>query len=170
MAPLVVPIVAFYAFVTLIVTRNQLKYVYIPVYESGGSFWVPIARSFVFALVLFQLSMMGIFLLNNKAVCTALVIPAIIATIATSRYFDSVYNESMRELPLATAKTFDIMNALQRQKQTGPDDGSSKLSYKHPLLLRRPTENLEEEPSSGESQFEPIQDDAEATEDSLKNA
>lgn len=35
MAPLVVPIVAFYAIIALITLRNQVLYVYIQVYESG---------------------------------------------------------------------------------------------------------------------------------------
>lgn len=160
MAPLVVPIVTFYAGISLLVTRNQLRYVYVPDYESGGAFWIPFARSFVFAAVLFQLSMMGIFVLNKKPVCTGLVVPAIAITIGTARYYDAVYNESMQALPLATARTFDILNALQREKGASGDESESpKVCYAHPLLTRPARDFLEEESKAGEGGFDSVQDE-----------
>lgn len=136
MSPLVVPIVALYSGIALIVYRNQLLYVYIPLYESGGSLWSPVARSFSFALILFQLSMMGVFLLNNRPYCTAFMLPALLITGISVKYIDSTYND-MRALPLTTSKLFDIIATTKTQQDT-----ETPLTYKHPLLIRKGRERL----------------------------
>lgn len=93
--------------------------------------------------------MMGIFVLNNQPVATGFMLPAIVFTGLAARYMDITYHTTMREIPLATAKTFDITKALEARRQRTSSYDDTKASFKHPLLLRKSREYLDPQRETG---------------------
>jgi hypothetical protein len=108
-SPLIPVIACVYFTIAIIVYRHQFLYVYTHEQESGGSMWPLVFRAVSVALVLFQLTMMGIFALNFAASEFTCIVPLMVLTVAFLVYCDTAYGQASRYLPLADAAELDIM-------------------------------------------------------------
>uniref|UniRef100_A0A7S3PEC3 CSC1/OSCA1-like 7TM region domain-containing protein n=1 Tax=Aplanochytrium stocchinoi TaxID=215587 RepID=A0A7S3PEC3_9STRA len=162
--PFVAPVTVLYAVSSLVIYRNQLQYVYIQDFETGGKLFPQIAKHFIFAFILLHLTMMGIYVLNQEPTEAVLMIPLMIVVFLCGRYFDHNYN---RSLPLSIARSNDVRSILDERKHdiNGKQQGDSQAhpiytktgirqrpsekpelaNYKHPLLLRDPVEMPEDQ-------------------------
>jgi len=157
LAPMISPIAVGFGASTLLVYRNQLQFVYIADFETGGELWPQIARCIVFSFLLMHLTMIGYFALSKEPIPAALVFPLGIVTFLFGRYLNDNYTGS---LPLSLARSIDIKSIMTERRtsnkrnvdkhdpsstSSGASPDTNVSSYKHPLLLAKATENPEDQ-------------------------
>lgn len=74
--------------------------VYFRPYEAAGKLWLMTIPRIIFTLILFQLTMMGIFLTNKSYVTGGLCVPLIFITILYKFLLDKAYKENGRNMPM----------------------------------------------------------------------
>ncbi|XVF36475.1 hypothetical protein REPUB_Repub19eG0061700 [Reevesia pubescens] len=102
LAPLILPFLLVYFFLSFLVYRNQILHVYVPKYESGGQFWPIVHNTTVFSLVLTQIIALGVFSIKRSPVASGFTIPLILLTLLFNEYcrqrFTPVFKRSPAQI------------------------------------------------------------------------
>lgn len=131
-APLLLPFLVGYFLLGYVVFVNQIQDVYSTDYDTFGKYW-PFIHHYVFvAIVLMQITMIGVFGLKDKPASSISTIPLLLVTIMFNEYC------KMRFLP--AFQKFSIQNAVENDElddENGEKEVNSERAldaYRHPCL------------------------------------
>ncbi|KAI7892182.1 uncharacterized protein EV154DRAFT_441952, partial [Mucor mucedo] len=119
--PLILLFGTVYFCITYVVYKYQFLYVYFRPYEAAGKLWTMVIPRIIFTLVLFQLTMMGIFLLGKSYVLGGLCVPLIVITFVFYVLLEKAYKENGENLP---------MQLLQEEKVPTPEEEAKAKEMK----------------------------------------
>ncbi|CAI9764741.1 unnamed protein product [Fraxinus pennsylvanica] len=85
-SPLLLPFLVGYFFLGYIVFINQIQDVYITSYETSGQYWPYIHNYIVIAMIITQISTIGLFGLKSKPAASFSTIPLLVLTILFNEY------------------------------------------------------------------------------------
>ncbi|KAL9547184.1 hypothetical protein MBANPS3_006284 [Mucor bainieri] len=85
---------------TYVVYKYQFLYVYFRPYEAAGKLWTMVIPRVIFTLVLFQLTMIGLFLLRANYILAGLMVPLILITILYRYLLSVAYSKNAHHLPM----------------------------------------------------------------------
>ncbi|KAG0239108.1 hypothetical protein B0O80DRAFT_13677 [Mortierella sp. GBAus27b] len=112
-----------------LVFKYQLLYVFYHPYESGGLTWPMVYNRIMVGLVLFQSTMLGLFMLKKSYILGGLITPLMIGTIAFWNYTTNRYKRTAEFIPLELLRPADIQAEIQRhhsypqeQSDAAPDN------------------------------------------------
>lgn len=104
----------------------QLTFFYIIVYfrpyEAAGKLWTMVIPRIIFTLVLFQFTMMGLFLLGKSYILGGLCIPLVFITFIFKYLLDRAYKDNGRNLPMQLLR--DNIEKLPNGSDIEEDDSS----------------------------------------------
>ncbi|WJX75256.1 CSC1-like protein hyp1 [Trifolium repens] len=133
LAPLMLPFLLVYFCLGYIIYRNQLLYVYVPKFETGGEFWPTVHNYTIFSLVLMQIIVIGIFGLKKLPVASGLTLPLPIVTLLFNEYCQK------RFFPIFQAFPAECLIKKDRQDRNDPNMSEfyDKLNkaYNDPALM-----------------------------------
>ncbi|KAI8973738.1 hypothetical protein BDF20DRAFT_883871 [Mycotypha africana] len=98
--PLILLFGTMYFCFTYVVYKYQFLYVYFRPYEAAGKLWTMIIPRVVFTLLLFQLTMLGLFLLRTEYVLGGCVVPLIGLTFLFNFILQRAYRHNAHNLPM----------------------------------------------------------------------
>jgi len=127
MAPLVLVFGLIYFAVALVVFRHQLLYVYVKKFESGANNWPKLAIVYLFSLIIFQLTMLGIFALCGAPAQSTLMVLPIVATFSYGMFMKRTYEHGNFFVSLSDARKYDIQCVATRSDY-------NPLDFSHPVL------------------------------------
>jgi len=130
-APLVLLFCLVYFAFALLIFRNQLLYVYVKRWETGGSNWTNIGIAYLAAFVILHLTMLGVFALSEAPIQGVLMLPPLVVTLAYMFFLYTLYDTTTSFVSLADARKFDI----QFQANPDADPKMAAPDYSHPTLL-----------------------------------
>eukprot|EP00903_Cladosiphon_okamuranus_P008738 g8370.t1 len=125
-APIVIIPALMFFFMAQVVYRHQLLYVYVPTFESGGSFFPKMFRRWIFALFTAQATMIGMCLLKQGFKQAYSVMFLMVLTYVYKRKVRSTYEPVSFSLPLEIARGLDLDRA-----ESGPE-GQEEDEALHP--------------------------------------
>lgn len=132
LSPLILPFLLVYFCLGYIVYRHQLLNVYLPKFETGGTFWPIVHNSTVFSLILMHMIAVGIFGLKKLPLASSLMIPLPIFTLLFNNYCRK------RFLPVFKGYPAELMIKKDRRDENDPatSDFHDKLitAYQDPAL------------------------------------
>ncbi|KAG2228857.1 hypothetical protein BDF21DRAFT_422864 [Thamnidium elegans] len=110
---------------TYVVYKYQFLYVYFRPYEAAGKLWTMVIPRMIFTLILFQLTMTGIFLLKKAFVLGGLCVPLIGITFLFRFLLNKAYERNGHNLPMQLLR--DNLKELPNGSENDSDseDGSS---------------------------------------------
>ncbi|KAL2491730.1 CSC1-like protein [Abeliophyllum distichum] len=85
-SPLLLPFLVGYFFLGYVVFINQIQDVYITTYETCGQYWPYIHHYIVVAMIITQISMIGLFGLKSKPAASFSTIPLLVYTVLFNEY------------------------------------------------------------------------------------
>ncbi|ORZ21529.1 hypothetical protein BCR42DRAFT_488586 [Absidia repens] len=109
-SPIILVFGTLYFAITYVVYKYQFLYVYFRPYEAAGQLWTMVFPRVIAGMLLFQLTMLGLFILKNSFVLGALCIPLVIFTVIFKFTIDAAYARNSFHLP---------MQLLREQEKTG---------------------------------------------------
>ncbi|KAF9576342.1 hypothetical protein EC968_009316 [Mortierella alpina] len=124
--PLILVFGSVYFAVGYVVYKYQLLYVFFHPYESGGLTWPMVYNRITLGLVIFQLTMLGLFMLKQSYLLGALLAPLPIGTAWFWYWTTSSYKSTAKFVPLELLQpddierqmpSFDDENLLAQQQQ-----------------------------------------------------
>ncbi|KAI7906249.1 uncharacterized protein BX663DRAFT_540836 [Cokeromyces recurvatus] len=124
-SPLVLLFGTVYFCFTFVVYKYQFLYVYFRPYEAAGKLWTMVIPRIIFTLVLFQLTMMGLFLLRGSYILGGLIVPLIFFTFLFRYILNRAYERNAFNLPI------ELLVNYKRDKKnihSNGDDSSSSSS------------------------------------------
>ncbi|XVF24400.1 hypothetical protein REPUB_Repub13aG0124600 [Reevesia pubescens] len=131
-APLLLPFLIAYFFLGYVVFINQIQDVYETVYDTYGQFW-PFIHHYIFvAIILMQITMIGLFGLKSKPAASVSTIPLLLLTI--------MFNEYCKIRFLPTFRGYPIQNGVENDEEdekSGETEGSylkAVGAYRQPSL------------------------------------
>ncbi|KAK8643232.1 hypothetical protein V6N13_012537 [Hibiscus sabdariffa] len=107
-APLLLPFLIVYFFLGYIVFINQIQDVYETVYDTCGKFWPFIHHYIIVAIILMQITMIGLFGLKSKPIASISTVPLVLLTI--------MFNEYCKIRFLPTFQSHSIQNAVENDE------------------------------------------------------
>ncbi|KAG0467832.1 hypothetical protein HPP92_017160 [Vanilla planifolia] len=116
LAPLILPFLLIYFFLSYVVYRNQIVHVYCSKYESGGKMWPIAHNTIIFSLVLSQIIAIGVFGIKKSPTASSFTIPLVICTL--------LFNEYCRQRFSPIFKKFSAEDLMQMDKE---DELSGKM-------------------------------------------
>ncbi|XP_021774426.1 CSC1-like protein At3g54510 isoform X3 [Chenopodium quinoa] len=145
-APLLLPFVLGYLYLGYAVYMNQIEDVYPTDYETSGQYWPYIHSYIFFALILMQITMIGLFGLKSKPGASVATLPLFVFTLLFNEYC------KLRFLPSFSQHTIQILkeNDESDEKESNLDINSHNAAdaYRPPFL--RPVSFTEEGSSSSQ--------------------
>jgi hypothetical protein len=107
--PIVAPFALLYFGLSFLVWKHQLLMVYTPAYDTGGRVWPQVFRFAVAALMIAQLTLLGMLGIKQAAVGAPLLVPLPILTYFFSSYFSGRYTRFLAapDLPREAAAEAD---------------------------------------------------------------
>ncbi|KAI9019502.1 hypothetical protein CLU79DRAFT_836505 [Phycomyces nitens] len=99
-SPLILVFGTVYFAITYFVYKYRFLYVHFTPYETSGKLWVMVFPRVIVGLLLFQLTMLGIFILKKFFTLAILCVPLMILTILFKLMIDSAYLKNSRFLPM----------------------------------------------------------------------
>ncbi|KAF7138215.1 hypothetical protein RHSIM_Rhsim07G0063300 [Rhododendron simsii] len=109
-APLLLPLLIVYFFLGYVVFVNQIEDVYETTYETCGQYWPYIHRYIFLAIVLTQITMMGLFGLKSKPAASFATIPLLLFTLMFNEYCKMRFNPTFFNYPVQEAKRNDELD------------------------------------------------------------
>ncbi|XP_028397850.1 CSC1-like protein HYP1 [Dendronephthya gigantea] len=106
-APIVLPFVLLYFGFGYIVNFYFMVYVTQTKYNAGGKMWFPVFNRMVFAVVVFQILMIGIFALKNNPTVSTLSIPPLVLTIIFYIFINMYWKRIATFMELITFSSLD---------------------------------------------------------------
>ncbi|GMI90472.1 hypothetical protein like AT3G54510 [Hibiscus trionum] len=138
-APLLLPFLIVYFFLGYIVYINQIQDVYETVYDTCGKFWPFIHHYIIVAIILMQITMIGLFGLKSKPAASISTVPLVVLTI--------MFNEYCKIRFLPTFQSLSIQDAVENDELDEMEDSFDKATeeYRQPCL--RPVSFMEPDSS-----------------------
>ncbi|KAE8679916.1 CSC1-like protein [Hibiscus syriacus] len=147
MAPLILPFLLVYFFLSFLVYRNQILNVYVPEYESGGLFWPIVHNTTIFSLVLTQVIALGVFGIKRSPVASGFIIPLIFLTLLFNEYCRQRFSPVFKRSPAQV-----LIEKDRQEENLGRGEEIYKLlrtSYcQFPLLC--PDLSISQDPSTSQ--------------------
>ncbi|KAF9360755.1 hypothetical protein BGX26_007881 [Mortierella sp. AD094] len=117
--PLILVFGAIYFALAYLVYKYQLLYVLYHPYESGGRAWPMVYNRVTLGLLIFQLTMLGLFVLNQSYLLGALLIPLPLGTVWFWAWTTKQYKTSAEFIPLELIRPEEPTNGSSAQENTG---------------------------------------------------
>ncbi|KAK9128921.1 hypothetical protein Syun_017718 [Stephania yunnanensis] len=100
-APLLLPFLVVYLFLGYVVYVNQIQDVYDTTYETCGQYWPYIHQYITIAIILMQITMIGLFGLKSKPAASISTLPFLLLTILFNeyckmRFYPTFFNNSIQ--------------------------------------------------------------------------
>merc|ERR1712065_95796 len=105
-APVILPICTVYYVFGYVAYKYNILYVHVNTFEAGGSFWPDMATRITWGLILFQLTIIGVFAIKESPLGSAL-LPLPILVVIFSRYVKRAFYLPTEVLPLGIASDID---------------------------------------------------------------
>ncbi|XP_066922063.1 uncharacterized protein [Clytia hemisphaerica] len=113
LSPIIVPFVIIFFGFGYVVYLYQLTHVYMPEFDHGGRFWIYIFNRIMVIVFLFQLLMVGVFLLKEGFTAGILVVPLIVCTIFFWIYVNNKFEKI--SLYLTLKESVGMKNGYQER-------------------------------------------------------
>ncbi|GAB4832252.1 hypothetical protein Ancab_006267 [Ancistrocladus abbreviatus] len=149
-APLLLPFLVGYLYLGYAVYMNQIEDVYDIVYETCGQYWPCIHQYICFAVILMQITMIGLFGLKSKPEASIATLPLLILTIFFNEYCKLRFLPSFQHYSIQSAEEDDELDAREGRLKSNSDN--AVIAYRPPCL--RPVNFIEAESSSCDRQLE----------------
>ncbi|KAL1920405.1 uncharacterized protein VTP21DRAFT_782 [Calcarisporiella thermophila] len=118
-SPLILLFGMVYFGIGFIVHKYQLLYLFFHPYESGGTIWPRLFNRIIVGLVIFQLTMLGLFLLKRSFALSGALIPVIFLTFIYQYYVIKGFRVNMYFLPLELVRTYEDLS-VEEYNETLP--------------------------------------------------
>ncbi|GJX42475.1 CSC1-like protein [Tanacetum coccineum] len=143
-APLLLPFLVVYFLLGYVVYVNQLLDVYKTTYETCGQYWPHIHHQVVVALIIMQITMIGLFGLKSKPSASIATIPLLVLTIAYNEYCKFRFLPTFYKCSVQDAKDNDELD------KDGPSDDVCRKAIEayRPPSLPHPYHSMEESTST----------------------
>ncbi|KAI8889509.1 DUF221-domain-containing protein, partial [Backusella circina FSU 941] len=99
-SPLILLFGTFYFCMTYFVYKYQFLYVYFRPYEAAGRLWKMIIPRIIFGLLLFQLTMCGLFAIKSFYILSILCVPIMVATCIFKYVLDLAFSDNGSHMPM----------------------------------------------------------------------
>ncbi|KAL0092793.1 hypothetical protein J3Q64DRAFT_1672896 [Phycomyces blakesleeanus] len=132
-SPLILVFGTIYFCITYFVYKYRFLYVHFTPYESSGKLWVMVFPRVIIGLLLFQLTVLGIFILKKFFVLAILCVPLMVITVLFKIMIDSAYLENSRYLPMQLLR--DNVMQLPTSDQTSSNKSAWKKATAAALLI-----------------------------------
>ncbi|KAI3731807.1 hypothetical protein L1987_62997 [Smallanthus sonchifolius] len=109
-APLLLPFLVVYFLLGYVVYINQLRDVYETTYETCGQYWPHIHHHVVVAIIIMQITMIGLFGLKSKPSASIATIPLLAFTIAYNEYCKIRFLPTFSKCSVQDAKDSDELD------------------------------------------------------------
>ncbi|WRX13114.1 CSC1/OSCA1-like [Theobroma cacao] len=131
-APLLLPFLLVYFYIGYAVYINQVQDVYNTVYDTFGQFW-PFIHHYIFvAIILMQVTMIGLFGLKLKPAASISTIPLVLLTIMFNEYCKIRFLPTFQGYPIQNAVENDELD--QKGGQMEASYGKAVGAYRQPCL------------------------------------
>ncbi|KAM2968261.1 hypothetical protein FF1_028428 [Malus domestica] len=147
-APLMLPILIGYFLLGYAVYINQIEDVYETFYDTCGQYWPYINHYILVAIILMQITMIGLFGLKSKPAASFSTIPLLVLTLMFNEYCKMRFLPAFHLLSIQNAKEFDELDEKCNQVEFNYENAST--AYCPPCL--RPLNCME----SGSSHTPPL--------------
>ncbi|KAD4982791.1 hypothetical protein R6Q59_002422 [Mikania micrantha] len=130
-APLLLPFLVVYFLLGYVVYINQFHDVYETTYETCGQYWPHIHHHVVVAIIIMQITMIGLFGLKSKPSASLATVPLLVVTIAYNEYCKFRFLPTFYNCSVQDAKDSDVLD------KDGPSDDACRKAidaYRPPLL------------------------------------
>ncbi|KAI9270957.1 hypothetical protein EDC94DRAFT_534451 [Helicostylum pulchrum] len=128
---------------TYVVYKYQFLYVYFRPYEAAGKLWTMVIPRMIFTLILFQLTMTGIFLLKKAFTLGGLCVPLIGITILFRFLLNKAYEGNGRNLPMQLLR--DNLKKLPNGSENNSDSEDSSSDDGLPMPRSQSEADMEDE-------------------------
>ncbi|KAM2279288.1 hypothetical protein ACFX1S_040149 [Malus domestica] len=142
-APLLLPFLIGYFLLGYAVFINQIEDIYETIYETCGQYWPYIHHYILVAIILMQITMIGLFGLKSKPAASISTIPLLVLTLMFNVYCKMRFLPAFRLLSIQNAKEFDELDEKCNQVEFNYENAST--AYCPPCL--RPLNCMEPESS-----------------------
>ncbi|KAF9173666.1 hypothetical protein BGX20_002502 [Mortierella sp. AD010] len=116
MKPMILIFGVIYFALAYLVFKYQLLYVYFHPYESGGQMWPMVYSRMTLGLLIFQLTMLGFFMLNHAYIFGILLAPLPVGTFYFWHWTTYTYKSTAKFMPL------EIMRPKKSNTLEGPQE------------------------------------------------
>ncbi|XP_028952047.1 CSC1-like protein At3g54510 [Malus domestica] len=147
-APLMLPFFIGYFLLGYAVYINQIEDVYETFYDTCGQYWPYINHYILVAIILMQITMIGLFGLKSKPAASFSTIPLLVLTLMFNEYCKMRFLPAFHLLSIQNAKEFDELDEKCNQVEFNYENAST--AYCPPCL--RPLNCME----SGSSHTPPL--------------
>lgn len=130
-APLLLPFLVVYFLLGYVVFINQMQDVYETTYETCGQYWPHLHHHVVVAIIIMQITMIGIFGLKSKPSASFATIPLLVITVAYNEYSKFRFRPTFYKCSVKDAKDNDEFD------KDGPSDAACREAsdaYRPPYL------------------------------------
>ncbi|CAN6444001.1 unnamed protein product [Victoria cruziana] len=131
-APILLPFLVIYLLLGYVVYINQIQDVYQTTYETCGQYWPPIHNYIVIAIVLMQVTMIGLFGLKSKPTATILTIPLLMLTLLFNEYCKICYRPTFYRYSVQNAMGHDDLDEKEGTMEANKE--AAIKSYRQPCL------------------------------------
>ncbi|KAG2219900.1 hypothetical protein INT45_008537 [Circinella minor] len=100
-SPIVLLFGTIYFCITYMVYKYQFLYVYFRPYDAIGSAWTMVFPRVIIGMLLFQITMAGLFVLKQYITLAVLCVPLMVMTILFKITMDAAFNKNSQNLPMA---------------------------------------------------------------------
>ncbi|XP_009354442.2 CSC1-like protein At3g54510 [Pyrus x bretschneideri] len=147
-APLMLPFLIGYFLLGYAVYINQIEDVYETFYDTCGQYWPYINHYILVAIILMQITMIGLFGLKSKPAASFSTVPLLVLTLMFNEYCKMRFLPTFHLLSIQNAKEFDELDEKCNQVEFNYENAST--AYCPPCL--RPLNCME----SGSSHTPPL--------------
>ncbi|XP_024987643.1 CSC1-like protein At3g54510 isoform X2 [Cynara cardunculus var. scolymus] len=119
-APLLLPFLVVYFLLGYVVFINQMHDVYETTYETCGQYWPHIHHHVVLAIIIMQITMIGLFGLKSKPSASIATIPLLVVTVAYNEYCKFRFLPTFYKCSVQDAKDNDELD------NDGPNDATCR--------------------------------------------
>lgn len=121
--PLILLFGTVYFCFTYLVYKYQFLYVYFRPYEAAGKLWMMTIPRIIFTMILFQLTMMGLFILKGSYVLGGLIVPLIALTFLFRFILYRAYEKNAFSIPMQLiVDNLDKNNNLIERTNTSEEE------------------------------------------------
>ncbi|KAG8656705.1 hypothetical protein MANES_04G165000v8 [Manihot esculenta] len=131
-SPLLLPLLVGYFCLGYIVYVNQIEDVYESVYETCGRYWPYIHHYIFIAIILMQITMIGLFGLKSKPAASIATIPLLLMTIAFNEYCKIRFLPTFCRFTIQDAGKHDELDQKNGQLEVNYEQASN--AYRQPSL------------------------------------
>ncbi|KAH7677108.1 NosL/MerB-like protein [Dioscorea alata] len=114
-APMLLPFLIPYFFLGYVVYINQMQDVYEIIYETHGQYWPHIHQYIFMAVILMQITMIGLFGLKSKPEASILTIVLLILSLLFNEYCKVRFRPPFYHFSIQQAKEIDDLDELEGQ-------------------------------------------------------